>query len=505
MRSGLLGCLIGGSLLFAAGGVVAGQIGDVYGKHCAECHGPDRLGGQGPALLPQNLSRVSEDEARKVIADGRTATQMPAYADKLDSEQIQALVDYIYTPLPEVPDWGPEQIRGSRVVHHRPGSLPDRPTFDADPMNLFTVVEKGDHHVTILDGDRFEPLVRFKSRFALHGGAKYSPDGRFVYLASRDGWVTKYDLYNFKKVVEVRAGINTRNIAVSADGQWVAVANYLPHTLTILDARTLEPKRVIPVEGREGKSSRVSAVYTAPPRGSFVAALKDVTEIWEIAYAEPALGRIAGDGGRFPLRRLGLDTYLDDFFFNQAYTRVIGAARDKGQARVIELDSGERLGTLELGGMPHLGSGITWDYQGRTVMATPHLHGGKVSVIDMERFETLREIDTMGPGFFMRSHPGTRYAWVDVFFGPNKDRVHVIDKRTLEIEKTLRPAPGKTAAHVEFTRDGDYALLSIWDRDGALVVYDAHTLEEVKRIPMSKPSGKYNVYNKTHYARGTSH
>ena len=84
-------------------------------------------------------------------------------------------------------------------------------------------------------------------------------------------------------------------------------------------------------------------------------------------------------------------------------------------------------------------------------------------------------------------------------------RIHVIDKRSLEIVKTLRPEPGKTAAHVEFTRDGRYALISLWEMDGALVVYDAATLEEVKRIPMRKPSGKYNVYNKITFSAGTSH
>ncbi len=105
----------------------------------------------------------------------------------------------------------------------------------------------------------------------------------------------------------------------------------------------------------------------------------------------------------------------------------------------------------------------------------------------------------------MRSHENTPYAWVDVFFGKNKDVLHVIDKRTLEIVKTVKPAPGKTAAHVEFTRDGRYALVSIWEMDGALVVYDANTLEEVKRIPMKKPSGKYNVYNKINLSSGTSH
>ena len=123
----------------------------------------------------------------------------------------------------------------------------------------------------------------------------------------------------------------------------------------------------------------------------------------------------------------------------------------------------------------------------------------------METWETIRHIDTLGPGFFMRSHENTPYAWVDVFFGPNRDAVHVIDKNSLEIVRTLRPEPGKTAAHVEFTRDGRYALLSIWDEDGALVIYDASTLEEVKRLPMKKPSGKYNVFNKLNRSAGTSH
>ena len=86
-----------------------------------------------------------------------------------------------------------------------------------------------------------------------------------------------------------------------------------------------------------------------------------------------------------------------------------------------------------------------------------------------------------------------------------KEAVHVIDKRTLKIVKTLRPAKGKNAAHVEFDRYGRYALLSIWDEDGELIVYDANSLKEIKRLPMNKPSGKYNVYNKIHRSAGTSH
>jgi hypothetical protein len=191
----------------------------------------------------------------------------------------------------------------------------------------------------------------------------------------------------------------------------------------------------------------------------------------------------------------------------------MGAARPAGSGehdedisgQVIDLDSGRKLADLAIPGMPHLGSGISWNYQGRPVMATPNLNAGKVSIIAMDNWQVIKTLDTQGPGFFMRSHAHSPYAWVDVFFGPNKDKVHVFDKKTLTLVKTLAPEPGKTAAHVEFTRDGKYALLSIWDNDGAVIVYDATTLEEIKRLPMSKPSGKYNVYNKTHYDAGTSH
>lgn len=106
----------------------------------------------------------------------------------------------------------------------------------------------------------------------------------------------------------------------------------------------------------------------------------------------------------------------------------------------------------------------------------------------------------------MRSHEKSRYAWADAMMSSTaKDTLYLIDKETLEVARTLTPMPGKVAAHVEFDRYGRHALVSIWENDGALIVYDAATLSEVKRLPMSKPSGKYNVYNKITFSEGTSH
>ena len=493
----------------------------LYQKHCAVCHGIERLGAMGPALLPENLGRLRKGEASKVIADGRPATQMMGFSSQLSALEIEQLQAYIYTPPAVSPTWDLAAIEASWIQHADVRKLPHKPSFKADPMNLFIVVESGDHHISILDGDRLEPIHRFASRFALHGGPKFSPDGRFVYFASRDGWITKYDIWNLTPVVEVRAGINTRNAAVSSDGKYIAVANYLPHSLVIFDS-DLKPVRVLPVVAAQGgKTSRVSAVYDAAPRKSFVAALKDVKEVWEISYdpkqPDIPVGMIhdfqykegAFISGFLNPQRTSVEDYLDDFFFTQDYNDLMGASREGGRGQVINLDARRKVAELKLPGMPHLGSGITWKWQGKTVMATPNLNEGVVSVIDTATWENVRSIQTLGPGFFMRSHENSRYAWTDSMMSrEHRDTLQVIDKEKLEVVAKLRPVPGKTLAHVEFTRDGRYVLASLWERKnagGALIVYDAQTLQEVKRIPMDKPVGKYNLHNKITRSEGTSH
>lgn len=513
-------------LAFAAllgGGVASAQHGvDVkaaYETHCAACHGPGRLGGQGPALLPESLARIGPKAVAEVIAQGRPATQMPGFADRLSAEEVEALARFVRTPVDPPPAWSLAEMAASRVVAVDPASLPARPVFAADPLNLFVVVESGDHHVTILDGDRFEPIHRFPSRFALHGGPKFTPDGRFVFFASRDGRVTKFDLYSLQVVAEIRAGLNTRNLALSGDGRVVAVANYLPNSLVLLDAGDLAPMKVVEVKDRRGKvASRVSAVYQAARRKSFIAALKDVPEIWEVFYEENPPKVYSGfvhnyekgieeglaQTGRFPIRRIAVEEPLDDFFFDPDYRNLIGSSRG-GKAVVVNLDVGRPIATLDLPGLPHLGSGISFLHEGRRVMATPHIKEAAVSIIDIKAWKPLKRIATPGPGFFMRGHENSPYLWTDGSLGPRKDTLVVIDSRTLEIARTLTPAPGRTVSHVEFTKDGRHALASLWEMDGALIVYDAATFAEVKRIPMRKPSGKYNVHNKIALSSGTSH
>ncbi len=533
----LIACLLAGVLVAASattlaqtaagtvppGAVSADGARRLYGEHCASCHGANRLGGMGPALLPESVERLRRPDAARTIREGRAATQMPAFAATLSAGEVDALVQWIYAPAEPRPQWTDADVRASRTYDAAAAALPARPVWQADPMNLFVVVEGGDHHVSLVDGDRFEPIHRFASRFALHGGPKFTPDGRYVYFGSRDGWITKYDLWNLAVVAEVRAGLNLRNVAVSGDGRWVMAANYLPHTVALFDAELNLVRTWQAGDERGTRTSRVSAVYDATPRKSFVVALKDVAELWEISYdpAAPPVyrglvhdfrsGEAIAEPGQFAVRRTLLEEPLDDFFFDQSYRHAIGATRPRdgtgeALAQVVNLDVRRRIATLELRGMPHLGSGITWRWGDTTVLASPNLKDGVVSVIDMKTWKTVKQIPVPGPGFFMRSHESSPYAWVDSMMSPSaKDTLTIIDKRTLEPVRQVRTDPGRTLAHIEFTRDGRYALASLWENDGALVVLDAATFAEVKRLPMSKPVGKYNVWNKISRSEGTSH
>jgi len=275
----------------------------------------------------------------------------------------------------------------------------------------------------------------------------------------------------------------------------------------VLEARNLKGDQV----------SRVSAIYDAAPRRSFVAALKDIPEIWEISYdpaAQPIFDGYVHDHkmaeaialpGYLNPRRTVLESPLDDFFFNQRYDMAMGTSRD-GKGQVVNLDVRRKVADLALPGMPHLGSGITWERNGRRVMGSPNLKDGVVSVIDMETWQTVGEIPTLGPGFFLRSHEASPYAWTDSMMSKEgKDTLQVIDKQSLQVVARLRPEPGKTLAHIEFDRHGRYAIASLWEKDGALIFFDAKTFQEIKRLPASRPVGKYNLHNKITRSEGTSH
>jgi mono/diheme cytochrome c family protein len=65
---------------------------ELYQQNCAKCHGNDRNGGRGPALLPD---RLTEDASVYVDIITNGSGGMPSFDDILTDEEIEALVAFI--------------------------------------------------------------------------------------------------------------------------------------------------------------------------------------------------------------------------------------------------------------------------------------------------------------------------------------------------------------------------------------------------------------------------
>ena len=253
-----------------------------------------------------------------------------------------------------------------------------------------------------------------------------------------------------------------------------------------------------PVLDKEGRvSSRVAALHDAAPRKSFVVALEDVPEVWEISYDPKAedvpIGVIhdfqyregAFVRGYLNLRRSVVPVPLGDFTFTPDHSELLGATRAAGKGQVVNLDVRKKIADVDISAMAHPGAGIVWDWNGRRVMALREREDGAIGVVDLETWRTVRKIPMPGPGWFVRSHAATPYAWADSTMPDVGVTLLVIDKRTLERVAEVKVAPGGTLLQVEFTRDGKYLLASLGERradGGAVVVLDATTFAEVKRI-----------------------
>ena len=65
--------------------------------------------------LERRLAAFKKTEAVSTIAEGRPATQMPAFGQTLAAGDVAALADWIYSPVEPAPSWTEADIRASRV------------------------------------------------------------------------------------------------------------------------------------------------------------------------------------------------------------------------------------------------------------------------------------------------------------------------------------------------------------------------------------------------------
>jgi mono/diheme cytochrome c family protein len=336
--------------------LVHGQpVSAFFQDSCSGCHGADRRGATGPALLPARLTQP-DDYYFGVIERGKTNSIMPGWGTLLSKAEIDALIAFIRTEPSGGPvTWTRADIEASLVVLRDEATLPDRPTHGGNLDNLFLVTERESQRIAVIDGDSHTLLDTIPASYRAHGYTFSPADERWAYNMGRDGWVFKIDLYTLQAVRKVRIGIDSRAIAISDDGKVLIAGNYIPATAVLLDAETLAPLQVVDTtatdpEGETVASRVATIVDTSPEKVGpyFLVALKEAGQVWRIDWSDPS----------FPIVKLpDVGHILHDGFLSPDNSRFYLASQRDSFMAAIDVASMTLVARIATGETPHPGSG----------------------------------------------------------------------------------------------------------------------------------------------------
>ena len=353
--------------------------------------------------------------------------------------------------------------------------------------SLVVVVERLAGSVLVIDSSRHELLGRISGLGNLtHATVKFSPDARYAYVIGREAQVSKIDLLTLKLVKKVNAGGLSVGGVISQDGKYVALSNYIPGEVRILDADTLELVKTIPAlyADASGKElpSRVVGIVDAPGN-LLVFSLMDANSVWVVDAGKKEfpvirkftdVGKTPYDALISPDGRYYLVGFLDSNWMGLLDTwkleRVSPILAEQGKGVEVPLWK-----------IPHLKG---WALTGRLAFL-PALKREVALVYSALDWTPLTPIPISGTALYTVVRPDGRQVWVDII-GKNGDLIDVIDVDSMKVVKTLNPGPGAT--HPQFTPKGEAAYVSLMD-GGKVVVYDTETFKVLKEFPADHPSG----------------
>lgn len=375
-------------------------------------------------------------------------------------------------------------------------SLSAAPAPAADPAGapawgtgaIVVVVEREAGSVLVIDSSRHTLLGRVGGLGNLtHATVKFARDGRHAYVLGREALVSKIDLHTLRVVRQVKAGHWSVGGVMTADGKYLALSNYAPGEVRILDADTLETVKTIPAErvmpDGTRKVSRVAGLVDAPGN-LLLFGLMDVDGIWVVDAGKPGFpvvkqfwdaGVTPYDALITPEGRYYLVGFLGSNWMGLLDTWKLDAVRP------ILAEQGKGDESVPLWKIPHLKG---WALAGDLAFL-PALKREVALVYSTRDWTPLPPVPISGTALYTVVRPDRRQVWVDIV-GKNGDLVDVIDVESMRVVKTLNPGPGAT--HPQFTPKGDAAYVSLMD-GGKVLVYDTATFKVIKEFPAQRPSG----------------
>ncbi len=505
----------------------------LYFQRCAGCHGVLRKGATGKSLEPQSDAKkkikgtieLGQKRLEKIITYG-TEGGMNNFDDIFTKEEISLLATYIQMEPPVPPEMSLELMKERRIVYVEKKDYPTKPLHGRNWQNFFLVIERDAGKVAVIDGDTKEVVAHVETGYAVHvlkaaehhKKLRAKNPGRFWYTMGRDGKLTKIDLWQTPdkmRVSEVQVAYDARDVAVSGDGKYIIGGGYWPPHAVIVDADTMEPLKVISsrgvnIDGEYVNESRVAAIYDTPNQSSWMVSMKELGQMWQVDYS---------DIDNLRIDMIDTAKFLHDGFFDPTgrYFQIAANASDK--MVIVDAETRKLTKLIDVDKLPHPGPGANWiDPKCGPVGGTTHLGVGKVTVWGNDpkghadqAWKICYEVETDGPGVFIRTHPKSDYFWADQTKTPEPEiqqSVQIISKKTRKIVKTIRltETEGYAAVHMEFNKDGSEVWVSVWNRkdslepNGEIIIYDAKTLKEKARVKgLYAPTGKFNVYNRINH------
>ncbi len=484
---------------------------DIYFDRCSGCHGTLRGGATGPNIAPAKTLKKSLAKLEKILWEG-TDGGMPGWGrdGKLNKAQTKMLAKFVQIKPPTPPPWGMPEMKKSWKLHV---PVADRPTKEpnANWRNYFGVIQRDAGKVSIIDGDTKKIISTMDSGFAVHI-LRSSASGRYMYAIGRDGKATMMDLWAspINIVAEVKISMDARSIDSSKfkgfEDKYVIAGGYWPPHYVIMKGDTLEPIKVVSTIGYtydtqvyhpEPRVAAIVASHTAP---EFLLNVKETGHVLLVDYSN------LGDGsGSITETRIDAERFLHDGGWDSTKRYFLAAANARDTISVIDTVERKLVANIVTGTKPHPGRGANWiDPEFGAVWATVHLGEGLVSIISTDTskktaWTVVREWELAGNSLFVKTHPNSTNVWCDNTINKTMAKTLTVFDINKPNAKPQEITFDKTVVHMEYNKAGDEVWVSLWDKDGAIVVLDDKTRKEKARITgLVAPTGKFNVYNTVH-------
>ncbi len=347
---------------------------------------------------------------------------------------------------------------------------------------LMVVVERENGAIMVIDSAQDHKVLGEVSGLGVlhHASISFSRDGRYAYVVSRDGFLSKVDLLKLKIVSKLKVGESAIGLAVTQDGKHIAISNYKPGNIVIVSDKTFKIVKTIPAD----KSKTVGLVDA--PGNLLVVSLMDADQTWVIDAGKPDFPVIRKykNIGEKPYDALLTPDgrYYLVGLFHSPWITMIDLLKPEGFTKIPlprpEKDSHKKP-VLKI---PHLEG---WIMAGDYLYA-PMVGGSGLAVIDKKTWKAKKFIELKGHPIFAMARPDMRQIWTNYVLGDNHDKVEVIDVQSQKVIKTL--TPGNKIFHIGFAPKGGTIYISSYG-DSKLLIYDTSTFELIKEIPIKKPSG----------------